>query len=177
MNELDLRNILYTVQLGNLKNPIAIRYPRGQGVTEYWEQPFEEIYLGKGKLIKKGDSVALLTIGTIGNLIQSVIDELSEEQQKEIAHYDLQFIKPLDSKLLISIFGKFDKIITLEDHSIKGGFGSSIVEFAQENNFYNTKIKTLGIPDNFIEHGSITQLNESVFLDKTAIKNIILKTI
>jgi len=177
MNELDLRNILYTVQLGKLKNPIAIRYPRGQGVTEHWEQPFKEIRFGKGKQIKKGNSIALLTIGTIGNQIQSVTDELSIKQQKEIAHYDLQFIKPLDTKLLISIFEKFDKIITLEDHSIKGGFGSSIIEFAQENNFYTTKIKVLGIPDNFVEHGSIKQLNESISLDKKSIKNIILETI
>jgi 1-deoxy-D-xylulose-5-phosphate synthase len=172
-NEIDLRNILYTVQLGNLKNPIAIRYPRGQGENENWKQPFKEIKIGIGRTIKEGKSVAILSIGAIGNKVTSVIEEISDADQKNVAHYNLLFIKPLDTKLLKKILTKFDKIITIEDHVTKGGFGSSILEFSQEQNFTNKQIKILGIPDKFIEHGDTDELLRSVSLDKENIKEAI----
>jgi 1-deoxy-D-xylulose-5-phosphate synthase len=177
MNEIDLRNILYTVQLGKLKKPIAIRYPRGQGNNENWQQPFEEIEFGKGRIIKEGNTIAVLSIGTIGSLIEEITNELPSETGDKIAHYNMLFIKPLDKVLLTSIFEKFTKIITIEDHSIKGGFGSEILEFSQENNYSNTVIKRLGIPDKFIEHGAVDQLKRSIQLDKDSIKKSILENL
>lgn len=173
-NEIDLRNILYTAQLGNLKNPIAIRYPRGQGENENWKQPFQEVKIGIGRTLKEGKSLAILSIGAIGNKVTSIINELSDGEKESIAHYNLLFIKPLDTLLLKQIFNKFDKIITLEDHVIKGGFGSSILEFSQEQNFTNKQIEVLGIPDKFVEHGTTNELFRSINLDKESIKKAIL---
>lgn len=176
-NEIDLRNILYTVQLGKLENPIAIRYPRGKGNIENWQVPFEEIPIGKGRTLKEGTTVAILTIGTIGTRISEIIDTFPKNEKQKIAHFNLLFIKPLDKTLLDTIFTKFDRILTIEDNTIKGGFGSSIIEFSQENNFANKRIKTLGIPDEFIEHGTTYELLQSINLDdkgiKTEIKNIL----
>ena len=176
-HEIDLRNILYTVQLGKLKNPIAIRYPRGKGSIENWQLPFEEIPIGKGRVLKNGTSIAILSIGTISTRISKIIDEFTESEKLKIAHFNMLFIKPLDKTLLDSIFTKFDRILTIEDNTIKGGFGSSIIEFSQENNFRNKWIKTLGIPDEFIEHGTTYELLQSINLDnegiKTEIKNIL----
>ena len=174
LNEVDLRNILYTVQLGNLKSPIAIRYPRGQGENENWKQPFQETPIGVGRTLKEGTSLAILSIGVIGNKVTSVIEELPEGKKENIAHYNLLFIKPLDITLLKKIFSKFDKIITIEDHAIKGGFGSSILEFSQEQNLTNKQITILGIPDKFIEHGATDELLKSISLAKENIKNTIL---
>tara|TARA_B100000809_G_scaffold266123_1_gene327434 strand:+ start:638 stop:2422 length:1785 start_codon:yes stop_codon:yes gene_type:complete len=177
LNEIDLRNILYTVQLGGLKNPIAIRYPRGQGNIENWRIPFEKITIGKGRTLKEGSALAVLSIGTIGNRITSILNELSDSQQQKVAHYNLLFIKPLDKELLVSIFNKFNKIITIEDHAVKGGFGSAILEFSHENNFYNNTIKVIGVPDNFIEHGSMEALYKNISLDIKSIKRAILDSI
>lgn len=176
-NEIDLRNILYTVQLGKLENPIAIRYPRGKGNIENWQVPFEEIPIGKGRTLKEGTAIAILSIGTIGTRISEIIDTFPEIEKQKIAHFNLLFVKPLDKTLLDTIFTKFDRILTIEDNTIKGGFGSSIIEFSQENNFANKRIKTLGIPDEFIEHGTTYELLQSINLDnegiKTEIKNIL----
>ncbi|MDG1805209.1 1-deoxy-D-xylulose-5-phosphate synthase [Flavicella sp.] len=176
-NEIDLRNILYTVQLGKLENPITIRYPRGKGNIENWQMPFEEIPIGKGRTLREGTAVAILSIGTIGTRISEIIDTFPETEKQKIAHFNLLFVKPLDKTLLDSIFTKFDRILTIEDNTIKGGFGSSIIEFSQENNFANKRIKTLGIPDEFIEHGTTYELLQSINLDnegiKTEIKNIL----
>jgi 1-deoxy-D-xylulose-5-phosphate synthase len=177
MDEIDLRNILYTAQLGKLKNPIVIRYPRGQGQNENWRQPFQEIIIGKGKTIQEGSKIALLTIGTIGTSVQEIIEMLPEAIKGEIGHYNLQFIKPLDKVLLSSVFEKSEKIITIEDHSIKGGFGSAVLEFAQENKFAHTNIEMLGIPDTFIEHGSIEKLQQNIQIDKKSLKKIILRNL
>ena len=177
MDEIELRNLLYTVQLGSLKSPIAIRYPRGQGSIENWQLPFQKIDIGKGKIVKKGSALAILSIGTIGNRIASIIEQLSDAQQEKIAHYNLVFIKPLDTELLLSIFNTFDTMVTIEDHVIKGGFGSAILEFAQENNFKNKHIELLGIPDNFVEHGTMDELYKSSSLDSESIKKIILTKI
>ena len=172
-NEIELRNILYTAQLG-LKNPIAIRYPRGKGTIIDWLKPFEKIEIGKGVQLKQGTKTAILSIGTIAENVSEAI-ELSKKTD-EIAHYDMRFVKPLDEKLLHTIFSQYKAIITIEDGTIKGGFGSTILEFASENN-YQHKIKTIGIPDEFIEHGSISKLQHKLGLNienlKITIENLI----
>jgi len=161
-NEIELRNIMYTAQLG-LEHPIAIRYPRGKGVTIKWKRPFKKIEIGSGTQLKKGDQIAVLSIGTIAKNVSDAISNLN------VSHYDLRFVKPLDENLLHNIFTTYSHILTIEDNCIKGGFGSSIVEFAAEKN-YKTKITILGIPDGFIEHGSLNQLQKSVGLDIESIK-------
>ena len=160
-NEIELRNILYTAQLG-LKNPIAIRYPRGTGNNINWQQPFEKTAIGKGVQLKKGSKTAILSIGTIAKNVTDAI-ELANNST-EIAHFDMRFVKPLDESLLHQIFKDYKNVFTIEDGSIKGGFGTAILEFASENEYQN-KIKVLGIPDNFIEHGSVLELQHKIGLD------------
>jgi 1-deoxy-D-xylulose-5-phosphate synthase len=160
-NEIELRNMLYTAQLG-LKNPIAIRYPRGTGKIIDWRQPFASIEIGKGVCLKEGSKIAVLSIGTIADTISEAI-RLSEKSA-EIAQYDLRFIKPLDEKLLHQIFKEHQTIITLEDGVVAGGFGSAILEFSATNKYQN-KIKVVGIPDTFIEHGTVLELHKKIGLD------------
>lgn len=170
-NEIELRNILYTAQLG-LKKPIAIRYPRGTGNIIDWQKPFSEIEIGKGICLKKGKNTAVLSIGTIAS---NVIEAINiSEKKEEIAHYDMRFVKPLDEKLLHEIFEKYKTVVTIEDGTIKGGFGSAILEFASENNYQN-KIKLLGIPDKFIEHGSVLKLQEETSLDIESLSKLFSK--
>jgi len=164
-NEVELRNILYTAQLG-LEQPIAIRYPRGRGVTIDWRQTFSKIEIGKSIQLKKGKTLAALSVGTIANKVSIAVKDL------DISHYDMRFIKPLDEEVLHTIFEEYDTIITIEDNAIKGGFGSAILEFASEYGYNNT-IKTIGIPDEFIEHGSVDELQEQVGLDTESLKQII----
>lgn len=165
-NEIELRNIMYTSQLG-LNHPIAIRYPRGKGVTIEWKQPFKKIEIGTGTQLKKGEQMAVLSIGTIAKNVSDAISDLN------VSHYDLRFVKPVDENLLHNIFTTYSHILTIEDNCIKGGFGSSIVEFAAEKN-YKTEITILGIPDEFIEHGSLNQLQKSIGLDTESIKQKII---
>jgi 1-deoxy-D-xylulose-5-phosphate synthase len=160
-DEIDLRNILYTAQLG-LENPIAIRYPRGRGKIVNWRQPFEKIEIGKAHLLKEGSKIAVLSTGFIGNNVNLAFAEI--ENPEEFAHYDFGFVKPLDEILLHEIFKTFETIITLEDGAIKGGFGSAVIEFASLHN-YSSKIKTLGIPDTFIEHGTVSELQQICKID------------
>jgi len=166
-NEIELRNILYTAQL-ELKNPIAIRYPRGTGTIIDWLKPFEKIEIGTGIELKKGSKTAILSIGTIAKNVSEAID-LSKKTD-ELAHFDMRFVKPLDEKLLHTVFLNYKTIITVEDGTIKGGFGSAILEFAADNN-YQHKIKTLGIPDEFIEHGSISKLQHKLGFDTNNLAN------
>ncbi|MDX5583905.1 MAG: 1-deoxy-D-xylulose-5-phosphate synthase [Aureibaculum sp.] len=170
MNEIELRNMMFTAQLG-LDGPIAIRYPRGRGVTLNWKIPFSSIELGKGEVVKNGSEIAILSIGTIGNLVIEAYNELPNNDK--IAHYNMLFVKPLDEALLHSIFENFDEIITIEDGTITGGFGSVVLEFAQQYNYQNKSIKRLGIPDNFIEHGNTSELMSSIGLDLVNIKKIL----
>jgi len=156
-NEIELRNIMFTAQLG-LQQPIAIRYPRGTGVVKEWKQPFEKIKIGKGVQLKVGEKLAILSIGTIAKNVTSAIENIGN--YFSISHYDLRFVKPLDNELLHHIFKTYEKIITIEDGTIKGGFGSAILEFAAIHNYKNS-IKLLGIPDQFIEHGSVEELMQS----------------
>ncbi|WP_028891520.1 1-deoxy-D-xylulose-5-phosphate synthase [Tenacibaculum sp. 47A_GOM-205m] len=168
-NEIELRNMMFTAQQG-LEHPIAIRYPRGKGKIEQWQLPFESIKIGKGTCLKEGTQIAVLSIGTIADNASEAINLL--ENNKSIAHYDLRFVKPLDTQLLNIIFNKFKTIITIEDGTVKGGFGSAVLEYASEVN-YQGKIKLLGIPDKFIHHGTIQQLQEVCEIDINYIKKTI----
>ena len=161
-----LRNIMYTAQLG-IDYPLAIRYPRGRGHLIDWKKPFEVIKIGKGKCLKVGKCIAILSIGTIAKTIEDVI--MSLKQNEDISHYDMQFVKPLDEGLLHNIFKKHEAIITIENGTIVGGFGSSILAFANANNYYQ-KVVTLGIEDQFIEHGTVDQLMHLQKLDAMSIK-------
>ena len=168
-NEIELRNIMYTAQLG-LDNPIAIRYPRGKGVTIDWKQPFSNIEIGKGIELKKGDSLAVLSIGFISENVSTSIKNL--KNNTAIGHYDMRFIKPLDEDLLHQVFKNYKTIITIEDGTIKGGFGSAVLEFAAHNNYKNS-IKCLGIPDEFVEQGTIDELQKLTSLDAYNITTIL----
>lgn len=156
MNEVELRNLMYTAQLDKITSPFSIRYPRGNGVIVDWNQPFEEIEVGKGNRICKGDDVAILTIGHAGNFAVKATAELQKEGISA-AHYNLRFVKPLDEMMLREIFTSFDKVITVEDGCLMGGFGSAILEFMVDNNF-NSSVLRLGIPDKVVEQGTQYEL-------------------
>ncbi|MCQ2975809.1 MAG: 1-deoxy-D-xylulose-5-phosphate synthase [Bacteroidales bacterium] len=168
IDEIDLRNLLYTAQLPN-KGPFSIRYPRGNGYNPNWEVDFAEIEIGKGRKLADGEDVAIISIGTIGHEVKIALDILAKENIFP-AHFDMRFIKPLDTELLDNIFYKFKKIITVEDNSLLGGFGSSILEYASEK-YLSLKIKRLGIPDRFIEHGSPQDLYKVCGFDSESIAN------
>ena len=168
LNEIALRNILYTAQLG-LNHPIAIRYPRGRGSIVDWQKEYEKIEIGKANCLKKGTKVAVLSNGTIGNNVTLAVAKTPHPET--IAHYDFAFVKPLDERLLHSIFKDFNTIITIEDGVTKGGFGSAILEFSAQNN-YTSNIKTLGIPDEFIEHGTVAELQHYCKIDVKTLATI-----
>ncbi|TDI72071.1 MAG: 1-deoxy-D-xylulose-5-phosphate synthase, partial [Bacteroidetes bacterium] len=174
-NEVELRNILFTAQLG-LEGPIAIRYPRGRGSILDWELPFQRIEIGKGLKLKDGDDIALLTIGTMAANASAAISQVEKTSAKKIAHYDLRFVKPLDEDLLHEIFRKHRVVITVEDGVIKGGFGSAITQFASENNYTNN-LTLLGVPDVFPQHGTVSQLQEIVGLSSEKIAQTLQKYI
>ncbi|MDA0193688.1 MAG: 1-deoxy-D-xylulose-5-phosphate synthase [Bacteroidetes bacterium] len=177
MNEQELRNLMYSAQLEHNNFPMTIRYPRGQGVMPEWQTKFEEIEIGKGRIIREGSDVAILSFGHIGNYAVEATINLKEEGH-DVAHYDLRFAKPLDSELLHEIFNRFDEILTIEDGSLMGGFGSAILEFASDYN-YKANIKRLGIPDSIIEHGTQEQLHKECGFDTegivAAVKSILAK--
>ncbi|MGY5355491.1 1-deoxy-D-xylulose-5-phosphate synthase [Wenyingzhuangia sp. IMCC45467] len=175
MNEVDLRNIMYTAQKG-LNSPIAIRYPRGLSENVNWKQPFTDISIGKGRILKEGNKTAILSIGTIGNIINFAMNKLNQEEKDKVGHYNMQFIKPLDNQLLHHIFSKYSNIITYEDGVISGGFGSAILEFAAKHE-YQSRIVIKGIPDYFIEHGKTQELKAIANIDEASILNTILSTL
>ncbi len=166
MDEAELRNLMYTAQLPG-KGPFVIRYPRGNGSLIQWQTPFTEIGVGTGRQMKEGTGLAFLTIGPIGVKVQQVIEKLMQRGHNP-ALYDMRFLKPLDEKMLHSIFKNFNKIITVEDGCITGGLGSAVIEFMCDHN-YSAKIKRLGIPDRFIEHGTQTELYKECGFDKQGI--------
>ncbi len=166
MNEQELRNLMYTAQLPN-QGPFSIRYPRGKGVMIDWKTPLQEIEIGKGRIVKEGEEIAILSFGHPGNFVVKAQEQF-EKEGLNIAHYDLRFAKPLDEQLLHSIFQKFNKIITIEDGCLQGGFGSSILEF-MANNDYQASVKMLGIPDAFIHHGTQEELHNDCNYDTKAI--------
>ncbi|NRD24377.1 1-deoxy-D-xylulose-5-phosphate synthase [Winogradskyella litoriviva] len=165
-NAIALRNMMYTAQLG-INFPLAIRYPRGRGHLLHWKNPFKIIEIGKGICIKEGKDIAVLSIGTVLKNVEDAIELI--DQKESIGCYDMQFVKPLDETLLHNIFSKYKAIITIEDGTIVGGFASSILAFANQKG-YNQRILTLGIEDKFIEHGSVSQLQQLQQLDVLSIK-------
>jgi 1-deoxy-D-xylulose-5-phosphate synthase len=167
MNESELRNLMYTAQLETMEWPFVIRYPRGQGMLSDWKTPFEEIPIGKGRKIKDGQDIAILTLGHPGNFATAAIRELKMDGLNP-AHYDMRFVKPLDEALLHEVFGKYDKVITVEDGTITGGFGSAILEFMAQHN-YKAAVKILGIPDEIVEHGTPKELYRECGYDAQAI--------
>jgi len=167
MNEEELRDLMFTAQLPHNNGPFTIRYPRGQGVMPEWKTPMKEIEIGKGRLIKEGEDVAILTIGHIGNYAAEACEEL-ELEDISAAHYDMRFAKPLDEELLHEIFSKFDQVITVEDGSLMGGFGSAIIEFMADHE-YKSSVKRLGIPDRIVEHGTQLELHKECGFDPAGI--------
>ena len=171
-NEIELRNLMFTAQLED-RGPFVIRYPRGKGTMVDWRKPMQELEIGKGELLKDGNDLAVLTIGTMATPAHKAIELIEKEQNITIAHYDLRFLKPLDQNMMHEIARKFNQIITIEDGVIQGGFGSAVLEFMSDNN-YNIQVKRLGISDNFVEHGTPEELYHMLGLDAEGIAASIL---
>lgn len=167
MNESELRNLMYTAQLPRKGTAFTIRYPRGQGVMPDWRTPMEEVEIGKGRMIKDGEDIAILTIGHIGNYAVEACEKL-DKRGISAAHYDMRFVKPLDMEIIEEVFSKFDKVITVEDGCIMGGFGSAVLE-AMADLDKNATVKRLGIPDEIIEHGSQKELHTECGFDPNGI--------
>ncbi|WP_064196136.1 MULTISPECIES: 1-deoxy-D-xylulose-5-phosphate synthase [Emticicia] len=170
MNEEELRNLMYTFQLEEtqkLKTAFTIRYPRGEGVMPDWKRPFQKLEIGKGRKIKDGEEVAILTIGHIGNYAVKAC-EILEKEGLNPAHYDLRFVKPLDEAMLHEVFQKFDRVVTVEDGCLQGGMGSAVLEFMIDNG-YTAKVKRLGIPDRIVEHGEQIELQRECGFDSEGI--------
>ena len=166
MDEHELRNLMYTAQLPG-KGTFVIRYPRGNGVCPDWRSPFEEITIGTGRCLRVGTDVAVITLGPIGNDVAELLDEM--QGTKQVAHYDLRFVKPLDENLLQDIGRKFNKIITIEDGVRNGGMGSAVLEWMSDHGF-RPQIVRMGLPDAFVEHGSVAELRQLVGLDADSIR-------
>ncbi|HLU17550.1 MAG TPA: 1-deoxy-D-xylulose-5-phosphate synthase [Edaphocola sp.] len=169
MNEAELRNLMYTAQLDETRNPFVIRYPRGQGVMPEWKTPMERVPIGKGRKIKDGRDIAIISIGHPGNFVVEACKELAN-LDLDPAHYDLRFVKPLDEAMLHEIGSRFSKVITIEDGCIQGGMGSAVLEFFNAHG-YKPDVKMLGIPDEVIEHGKPEELHRICQYDKQAIIN------
>lgn len=175
MDEWELRRLMFTAQLDGM-GPWVIRYPRGCGVKEEWKCPLEKVEPGTGRKLKDGDDVAVLTLGPIGNDVAEAIAETegSGKTTKTAAHYDMRFVKPLDEKLLDEIGRKFKVVVTVEDGARNGGFGSAVMEWLQDHG-YQTMVKRIGLPDHFVEHGTIAELREIIGMDNASIVNTIYK--
>lgn len=169
MNEEELRNMMYSGSIHN--GPYSIRYPRGKGVMPEWKTEMREIPVGQGRIIKEGEEIAILTLGHIGNYAVEASEILSKEGLNP-AHYDMRFVKPLDEDLLHEVFGKFTKVITVEDGCLMGGFGSAVVEWMIDNN-YSAQVKRLGIPDEVVEHGEQLQLHKICGFDPEGIADTV----
>lgn len=169
MNEEELRNMMYTAQLEGM-GPFAIRFPRGRGVMPLWKIPFTALPVGKGRLIRQGKDLAIISIGHHGNIALEACSQLAEINI-DAALYDIRFLKPIDEELLHEVFKQFDKVITLEDGSVIGGLGSAVTEFANDNGYQHAVIHRLGIPDRFIEQGTVEQLHHQCGIDTEGIVN------
>lgn len=167
MNEQELRNLMYTASLPRTAKAFSIRYPRGQGVMPEWRTPLEEVPIGKGRRLREGDELAILTLGHIGNYATEVCERL-EKQGVQVAHYDMRFVKPLDEELLREVFSTYRKVVTVEDGSVQGGFGSAILEFMADHR-YSAEVKRLGIPDRVVEHGEQIELHHECGFDPDGI--------
>jgi 1-deoxy-D-xylulose-5-phosphate synthase len=171
MNECELRNLMYTSQLESTNSPMVIRYPRGEGVMPEWKTEMKEIKIGTGRKIKDGEEIAILSFGHPGNFAAAAIRDLKNDGINP-AHYDIRFVKPLDETLLHEVFSKYQKIITVEDGTIVGGFGSAVTEFMSANN-YHAAIKILGIPDRLVEHGTLKELHRECGFDAQGIADTV----
>lgn len=171
MNESELRNLMFTAQLESTELPFVIRYPRGEGVMPEWKTELKEIQIGKGRKLKDGEEIAVLSFGHPGNFAASAIRDV-KQYGINAAHYDLRFVKPIDADLLHEVFNRYTKIITVEDGTIVGGFGSAVLEFMSEHN-YQAQVKMLGIPDRIVEHGSLKELHRECGYDAAAIADTI----
>jgi 1-deoxy-D-xylulose-5-phosphate synthase len=171
MNEQELRNLMYTAQLESNKLPFVIRYPRGEGVMADWRRPFEEIRVGKGRKLRDGKDIAILSFGHPGNFAAAAIRELKSESITP-AHFDMRFAKPLDEELLHEALQNYEKIVTVEDGTVVGGFGSAIAEFMAEYNYKND-LRILGIPDRLVEHGTLKELHHECGYDASAIADTV----
>jgi 1-deoxy-D-xylulose-5-phosphate synthase len=163
MNESELRNLMYTAQLESTKNPFVIRYPRGEGVMPEWKTEMKEITIGTGRKIKDGEEIAILSFGHPGNFAATAIRDVKAEGINP-ALYDMRFVKPIDEKLLHEVFSKFNKVITIEDGTVVGGFGSAVLEFMNNHN-YKADVKIMGIPDRLVEHGTPKELYNEIGID------------
>ncbi|MCG8410335.1 MAG: 1-deoxy-D-xylulose-5-phosphate synthase [Bacteroidales bacterium] len=166
INEEELRNLMYTAQLPN-KGVFSIRYPRGRGVMPQWETPFKEIEIGKGEKIREGKDIAVLSIGHIGNFVIEATKELAKKRI-DVAHYNMRFVKPIDENILHEVGKNFKTIVTIEDGTIVGGLGSAVLEFMNDHG-YMVKVKRLGVPDKFIEHGTPQELYKECGFDTNGI--------
>ncbi len=167
MNESELRNLMYTAQLDSNELPFVIRYPRGEGMMPEWRTPLKEINIGTGRKLKDGEDIAILSFGHPGNFAATAIRDVRSEGINP-AHYDMRFVKPLDEAMLHEVFGKFKKVITIEDGTVVGGFGSAILEFMNEHR-YKADVRIMGIPDRLVEHGTPKQLYNEIGIDANAI--------
>lgn len=171
-DEHELRRLMYTAQQPDM-GTFVIRYPRGKGSLSDWRCPLEKIEVGKGRCIKDGDDIALLTLGPIGKKMQCVVEQASE-QGISVAHYDMRFLKPIDQEILHAIGKKFSKIVTIEDACVTGGLGSAVVEFMAAND-YTPTIRCIGIPDKFVEHGTTDELYKICGMDSDTVLDTIVK--
>jgi 1-deoxy-D-xylulose-5-phosphate synthase len=171
MDEIELRNLMYTAQLEKIQSPFSIRYPRGCGMHTDWKRPFEEIEIGKSRTIAEGTDVAILSLGHPGNFVVEAIRSLSAGNIS-VAHYDMRFAAPLDTEILHKVFTRFNKVITVEDGILKGGFGSAVIEFMTDNG-YSSHVKRLGIPDYFVEHGTQNELIRECGFDAEGIERAV----
>ncbi|MFT4205438.1 MAG: 1-deoxy-D-xylulose-5-phosphate synthase [Chitinophagaceae bacterium] len=167
MNEQELRNLMYTAQLDTTTHPFVIRYPRGNGVMSDWRKPLQEIEVGKGRKLRDGKDIAVLSYGHPGNFAAAAIREAAAEGFN-VGHYDMRFVKPLDEALLHEVFANYSKIITVEDGTVKGGFGSAVLEFMAAHN-YKAEVHLLGIPDQIVEHGTLKELYAACHYDAPSI--------
>ena len=171
MNESELRNLMYTAQLDSTEFPMVIRYPRGEGVMPEWRTEMKETRIGTGRKLRDGKEIAILSFGHPGNFAAAAIRDLRADGI-EPAHYDLRFVKPIDEEMLHEVFSHYRKVVTVEDGTVVGGFGSAVLEFMAANG-YQADVKILGIPDRLVEHGTLKELHRECGYDAAGIANAV----
>ncbi|MFI3240475.1 MAG: DUF1464 family protein, partial [Bacteroidales bacterium] len=170
INEHALRNLMITAEKCN-DTPFVIRYPRGEGVLKDWQNRMHPITIGSGEKLRDGDSnIAILSIGAIGNDVITAINELKDSDNIDVAHYDMIFLKPIDTKILREVGEKYKQVITVENGAIIGGLGSTVIEWFNDNGFNDIRVSRIGIPDKFIHHGTVKQLHKLCGMDVESIK-------
>ncbi|MBR4783238.1 MAG: 1-deoxy-D-xylulose-5-phosphate synthase, partial [Bacteroidaceae bacterium] len=177
MTEPELRNMMFTAQLDSAKGPWVIRYPRGKGSTVDWRTPMQEILVGSGRQLRKGTQICVLTLGPVGVTVERAINRLAGDMKSAVAHYDMRFVKPLDNNILNEVAkADYKAVITVEDGSLQGGFGSAVTEWMQDHE-YSIPIHRIGLPDHFIEHGPVGDLYRMVGMDEDSIMQSIISTL